>query len=542
MRIDDASLLNIRSEVLELLKNMEIGDVLKGRVLEVLANNISVRTASGQVFTAILQEGWSVSKGALVELLINNIADGKIYAELKTESKAEDMDAKVADLLKQLGFSVDEKNMEAAKLLIKYKLPLNKETISNITGLKKSIDNLNNSTEEKIGLMLSGLNIKDTPIDVLNKLVLSWPADITAFEAISEKGGRKPEAPEAAIIKQTAAGSVSEGKGAENPGKAADIPRTDSSETHREAAGHESLVGSMAVSESNKGVDMVRALVGMGVEVEAEEEVRQLAAKVENLLASISNVDIETITYLAAKEMKITPGNLSMLLKNIENSDGISQFFDKLQERTAGKKSPELMEIKESIRRVFLEPRQLKEGKDVSEQLKDIAKLGEKLESYLNKSGDKDPEIRDALSNLKDSIGFIRNINQHSNYLQLPLMINGDTSTAKLYIFKEGKRNKQINPGDATIVIVLDLTNLGHLESMIRVKGKSVNLTFRVENKNIGAILKKNGDSLKKSLSEKGYNLNPVRIISMGQPFSLLSMEAMINESASDKIHFDMRV
>lgn len=77
---------------------------------------------------------------------------------------------------------------------------------------------------------------------------------------------------------------------------------------------------------------------------------------------------------------------------------------------------------------------------------------------------------------------------------------------------------------------------------MIRVKGKSVNLTFRVENKNIGAILKRNGDSLKKSLGEKGYSLNPVRIISMEQPFSLLSMEAMINESTSDKIHFDMRV
>ena len=136
----------------------------------------------------------------------------------------------------------------------------------------------------------------------------------------------------------------------------------------------------------------------------------------------------------------------------------------------------------------------------------------------------------------------MRNINQHSNYLQLPLIINGDTSTAKLYVFKEGKRNKQINPGDATIVIVLDLTNLGHLESMIRVKGKSVNLTFRVENKNIGAILKRNGDSLKKSLNEKGYSLNPVRIISMEQPFSLLSMEAMINESAWDKIHFDVRV
>lgn len=466
MRIDDVHILNIRSEVLELLKNMEIGDVLKGRVLEVLANNISVKTASGQVFTAILQEGGSIPKGELVELLINNIADGKIYAELKTESKAANMDTKVADLLKQLGLPVDEKNMEATKLLIKYKLPLDKESVTRITGLQKSIENLSQSGENKSGLLLSGLDIKNTPVDALNKILI-----------VQSKG-----------------------------------------ETE----------------------DIQKVLTGLGVE--SREEVKQLAAKVENLLTSIRNTDMEALTYLVSKEMKITPGNLSMLLKNIENSDGISQFLDKLQERTEGKKSPELMEIKELIRRVFLEPRQLTEGKDVSEQLKDIAKLGEKLESYLNKSGEKDPEIRDALTNLKDSIDFIRNINQHSNYLQIPLIINGDTSTAKLYVFKEGKRSKQINPEDATIVLALDLINLGHLESMIKVKGKSVNLTFRVENKNIETVIKKNGNSLRESLSEKGYSLSPLRIISMEQPFSLLSLEAMINESTADKIHFDMRV
>ncbi|MGE5677546.1 MAG: flagellar hook-length control protein FliK, partial [Pseudomonadota bacterium] len=189
-----------------------------------------------------------------------------------------------------------------------------------------------------------------------------------------------------------------------------------------------------------------------------------------------------------------------------------------------------------------LEPEKLEGGGEAAEQLKDIASLGEKLESYLGKSGNKDPEIREALSNLRDSIDFIRNINQSVNYLQLPVTINGDNSTTKLYVFKEGKQSRHIDPQDATIVLSLDLSALGHLESMVKVKSRSVNVTFRVETKEIGSIIEKNHELLRQSLKEKGYSLNPVRVISMGQPFSLLSMEAMINGSSSDKIHFDMRV
>jgi hypothetical protein len=300
------------------------------------------------------------------------------------------------------------------------------------------------------------------------------------------------------------------------------------------------IKGGDNTSDSVKGAELLKVLARLGVE--PGKEVQRLAGQVEDMLASIRNTDMEALTYLVSKEMKITPGNLGMLVRNIENSDGIAQFLDKLQQKIEGEASPELTEIKSAIKKVFLEPSQLEGSKETSEQLKDIAQLGERLERYLNEKGDRDPEIRDALTNLRDSLDFIRNINQHSNFMQLPVLINGDTATAKLYVFKEGKRSKQINPEDATIVVALDLKSLGHLESMIKVKGKTVNVTFRVESKDIGTVLEKNVNQLTEALKEKGYSLYPVRVISMEQPFSLLSLEAMINESASDKIHFDMRV
>jgi flagellar hook-length control protein FliK len=550
MRIDATGMIPIKAEIKELLKNLDVGDALKGRVLEALGNSIAIRAASGQILTAILQEGANIPKGALVELVVSSITDGKIYAEFKTESKVADVDAKVTELLRQINLPVDEKNVEAAKLLIKYKLPLDKETIVNITGLQKSIENLNQSSEGRVGLLLSGLDIKNTPVDVLNKIVLKWSPDIVNPETVESDEVQSLSAParnvdakeniketeQPVTVKSTKA-IVEEGIKNESavtvtePIKKAPVAEVTLQKLVQEVD---------APIDDNKGTELLKALEKLGID--SGGEVKKLSGQVSDILASVKNADMEALTYLASKEMEITPKNLGMLIKNIENSDGISQFIDKLQQRIIVEDNPELKEIKESIKKVFLEPRQVENSKEVAEQLKDIAKLGERLENYLNSSGNKNPEARDALSNLRDSIDFIRSINESNNFMQIPLMINGDTSTAKLYIFKEGKRGKAINPDNATILVALDLKSLGHLESMIGVKGKTVNVTFRVENKSIGDMLEKQSLMLKNSLGEKGYSLSPVRIISLEQPFSLLSLEAMINEGGSGKIHFDMRV
>lgn len=571
MRIDASSMAAIKSELVELLKNLEVGDTLKGRVLEALANNIAIRTASGEVFTALLQEGTNIPKGAFVELIVSSIADGKVFAEIKSEVKASDLDTKVSELLRQINLPVDEKNVEAAKLLIKYKLPVDKEAITNIIGLKKSIENLSHSSEERVGLLLSGLNIKDTPVDVLNKLVLSWSSESLNKETpkvvsettvnngvseiiVPEEAGQEGPKSKPAIANMATIKVDKKDESTVNTKEIISENKPVTTEVHKaviinkapvnEEGVQTAVKGNAVVTDNNNGAELIKVLERL--EIKTESEVRVFANQLSDILTKIKNVDMEAITYLVSKEMKITPRNISMLLKNIENSDGISQFLDKLQQRMDAESNtdhnPELKLIKESIKRIFLEPRQIEDGKEVAHQLKDMAKLGERLEKYLNSSKNNDPEIKEALSNLKDSIDFIRNINQHSNFLQLPIIINGDTSTAKLYVFKEGKRNKSINPEDATIVVVLDLINLGHLESMIRVKGKTVNVTFRVENKGVGTILEKNNLLLKKALTEMGYNLNPIRVISLEQPFCLLSLETMINEGGIEKIHFDMRV
>jgi hypothetical protein len=576
MRIDASSLITVKPELMEMLKNLEAGDTLKGKVLEALGNSIAIRAAGGQIFTAVLMEGSKIPKGAAVELIVSNIADGKVYAQLKPESKAADVEVKVSELLRQLGLPVDEKNMEAARLLIKYSLPLNKEVVTNITGLQKSIDNLNQSTEGRIGLMLSGMDIKNTTVDVLNKIVIRWPTDLVNMkpeQTVSPRpektqagvlngsitGNEKSQGSEQTAVKAEKKNAVNEGNIRETTGsmkeaigvieKAAvnetvSMFEKGSTEPQKELVKEVNITmlskSSEVQPEAFKGMELLKMLDKLGIE--AGSEIKKFAGQIADVQTSIKDVDMEALTYVISKDMEATPKNLGMLMKNIENTDGISQFLDKLQQKIEVSDNPGLKEIKDSIRKVFLEPHQLEDSKEAPEQLKNIAKLGEKLENYLNSSGNKDPEIGDALSNLRDNIDFIRSINEHNNYMQLPLLINGETSTAKLYVFKEGKRSKAINPENATVLVALDLKNLGHLESLIGVKGKLVNVTFRVENKGIGSLIERQSILLKNLLLEKGYSMSKVKVMNLEQPFNLLSLETVISEGGSGKIHFDMRI
>lgn len=550
MRIDAKSLLSIKPELSDMLKNLQAGDTLKGRVMESLGSTIAIKTLSGQIFTAVLMEGVRLQKGDMAELTIRSIADGSIFAELKSEAGSEYVGGKVSEILKQLGMPVNDKNTEAAKLLIKYKLPVNKEVIANITSLQKSIDNLNQSREGRAALLLSGLDINNTPADVLNKIVLSWPKELMNQAAVENAPAEAQNAPNSGAGPQEMA---------HNELTEAAVPGTESEKyAHKKdiMASNEAIMGQKVVSaeadrdnakampmndtEINNGAELVEVMKKL--RLEGSSEMDNLAKRIGDILNLIKDTDMEGLVYLISKNMAATPKNLGQLMKNIKSTDGISKLLDKLQSKLEEFNSPELKELKASIKKVFLELRSLEDTDEVSEQLKDIVKLGEKLESCLRNSGIKDPEIRDALSGLKDNIDFIRSINEHSNYIQLPVLINRDTSTAKLYVFKEGKRNKAVNPEDATILIALDLKNLGHIESLVGVKGKLVNVTFRVENKAIGSMLEKTSISLKNALMGKGYSLASVKVINLEQAFNLLTLEEMINEGNSEKIHFDMRI
>lgn len=506
MRIDAASLIAPKPELLELVKNLAVGDIIKGRIIELLEDSVSVRTGSGLIFAAALQKGVELQKGAFVELVVKDIYDGKIYAEIKQDSIPNDFDAKVGQVLKESGFPVNEKTMQAVKMLFNYNLPLNKESISNIVSLQSNISSLNRNEEGKVGLLFSGLDIKNTAVEVLNKAALLAEPEIAKILKQSEVVQTAD--------KEAVAGEVPEVK--------AEIQESNFPQTEE------------------KSSRILRMLDRLGVK--AEGKVKEFVLHAEKLLHELGSTDPEALAFLMSKEMEITPGNIALLFKHKNNKDKISEFLDKLQKQLDGNDNPELKDIRESIRKVFLEPALIKDKEEVREQYRQLIKLVDRLEKFLNHNNLNSADIRDTLSNLSDNIDFIKHINQFTNYLQFPILMNGNAGNAKLYVFKEGKRGTKIDPKNATVLLSLDLKNTGHLECLIAVQGKSIGITFRTEDLETGEIIRGQIDELRSSLEAKGYSLNRAKVINLEEPFNLLKLEAMTNEYNKDRMHFDERI
>lgn len=278
------------------------------------------------------------------------------------------------------------------------------------------------------------------------------------------------------------------------------------------------------------------------VDVKTTPEIEAFIEKTANILSKLDSVSLDKLAWLASKGLEATPANLESLDNHINSTNKITYLLDELDNQLSVYSDPNLKNLREIVANLSIRPHELVEVDMVKETIRDLVKAGENIDVYLSKSGINDEGIRNTLSNVKDNIDFMRQINQYSNFIQIPLQMNEKNATADLYVYKDKSRSKLIDPEDATIIIALDLPKSGRIESMIKLNGKSVNATFRLEKTEVGITIKRSEKVLSDRLEARGYRLEPIKTIQLNEFFNLIKMEELIGSASIDRLHFDLRV
>lgn len=536
MRITAQSQISIKPQLADFLSNLEVGDTVKGKLIEMLGQSISIKTASGQIFTAALTKATELIPGQLVELNINNITEEGIFAELKTDNIKPQIseDAKLQQLLKQMDMKPDESNLQAAKLLIKYNMPVTKENIIKLVNTQKSMESLAQGDAPKaIALLQSELNINNTEVTKLVKIAaVLEPQSQQIFKALQAnteaisaevKQAVKTEAKQAeptvpVLLKQAEAQ-----KTIEYSPKAAMEQLAAKAEAETEAVKQESIkqdVSKQEVPKLEKLIDIIT-----------------------KVFETVSQAKPEQTAYMISKDIKITPAAVKAIVDNTKGENKLSKQLEgtlKLVE-ILDKNQVDVKEIKQELKKLFLKPELLNDKEKVTENFKDIVKFGGKLETLIKEQGMDSKVDTSVLQDVKGNIDFVKSINANINYLQIPIQINENNTTAEIYMFNNKKRSKSVNPENATILIALDLNKLGHLESLISVNKKNVNITFKVEKEEFKKIISNAAEALKLALEAKGYSLNPLKVIDIQEKFNLLELEELISVDGGQR-HVDIKV
>lgn len=540
MRITAQNLIDIKPQSADFLAKLEIGDTVRGRIIELLGESISLRTASGQLFTAALMTDAELKQGQAIELLISNITDDGVFAELKTDSEQPvklNEDVKLQQAIKQMDMKPDTANLQAAKLLLKFTMPITKENILKVVNTQKSIETMAKADIVKaLALMQSEQDINNTEVTKLVRQAISLEAE--GEQALKVLQQNAPEAPEAKTIEPNKADikdiKVYKDENIEQSKAAKANPETNPVQAERK---------SIAEGSPNQVLKQI-------VELIDTEEIKKSTPKVDKLIDTIAKV-FETASktkpehsaYLISKAVEVTPTSLKAM---VENQDSIGKLGTQIKELeklvlVLEQNKADVGELKQAVEKLFLKPEALRDKDQIQENIKEIVKTAAKLESLVRAHGLEDKVDRTILSDIKGNLDFQQNINTNINYLQLPILINENKTTADIYVFSGKKKGKTINPENASILIALDLQSLGHIESLISISKKNVNITFKVEKEQFKQVITENAEGLKRSLEARGYNLNSIQVIDIGEKFTLLGLEE-VTAANLNKMHLDIKV
>ncbi len=188
--------------------------------------------------------------------------------------------------------------------------------------------------------------------------------------------------------------------------------------------------------------------------------------------------------------------------------------------------TPEKLEQKGSVSELY---RKLQDDMDA------FRLLGQSEEKLLESL-----KFQEPVKNLQENLSFMKDLNQMFTYLQLPVQAENQDIPSELYVFTNKKALK--TKKDLSVLLHLDMPNLGALNIHVTLEHTIVNAKFYPEEKTAKSILTSNVPSLSEALQKRGYTFHyEVMDVYQKPDFVKDFIERNAGESSPARYTFDIR-
>ncbi|MEN2776954.1 flagellar hook-length control protein FliK [Acetivibrio clariflavus] len=536
----------------DILGKLSAGDIIRAKVLDANANQLTLKLFDGTVFNARILSSLEAEQGSILDFIVKSNSNGQIVLETLKENNynpksTNDANLDLKKLLMELGIKPDKNNIEIAEAIKQNEIPLDKDIFKKISD---TITAFKNVTPQKVAFLIANkIEPERQNIALLNKIVdekqkvdamlkstfeaLINLNDEDVLEHLSQILNENPSDETYTLEKNVQQFNYSQEMISRNV-------------TESVFSSYEQKNGQIQLQVKQKMQEFVnkfmKSSLQQGTKLQEEENIfvnKALQYLKDNLTGleemdiykqkSLENIIKDIFRQLKenTKEIKKVSGLEVSKEQSIKNQDNykhkISEAFEKLYIKVTEKTSGNDLKIN----RVY---------KDIYHKLETIKSVIEQS-AALQKN-----EILNKIENLQSSIKFINDINNQSIYIQLPLNIQGKDTTGEIYVLKRKSRGKKIDPQNTTVFVSLNTPNLGQIDSLITVYKKNISLNIRVEEQSIINLIRENHIQLYNSLLDKGYKLVDVKY-RLTEEVNLLNAESMmLKEIGSNKQSIDYKI
>ncbi len=489
----ESTALSAKTGIEELL-GLKEGQIFEGTITQVQENKVSISLANGSNIQARLEEGITLTKGKATFFQVKSNVDGQIA--LKTVTQDKSFNPTLLKALDAASVKVTDRTLQLVQSMMKQQLPIDSKNL--------------------VGMARTAYLFPETSVETLTQLEkLKLPINEQTIEQIEhyQKGEGKVQSGLEQIIKELPSFIGKELDGRETiEFLKSFVPELEESIQMEEHLQKEEIP--MTKDNALPGVLQEAGMTADEVKVKAEikegtllEEIIYQEETDEKPEANLKN-EKTTLEILeknfGSSESKTEPlEQLKGLLKSIDEN----LFSQKeMKEIFSSKEFQKLMQ-RVFEKQWFLEPEVMKEKEEIKQLYQKIDRQLEKLEAMLQDAGKSENPVGKQITEVRNNISFMNEVNQIYNYVQIPLKMANQNATGELFVYTN-KKSVNKKGGDLSAHLHLEMEHLGVTDVFVRLAGKKLSTNFKLEDEKALALVIDHVPMLTERLTKKGYEVD----------------------------------
>lgn len=244
------------------------------------------------------------------------------------------------------------------------------------------------------------------------------------------------------------------------------------------------------------------------------ENIAHVVDKMKDMVDAIKQITPErrdTIVSLLMKNaMPLTLKEVQNLSFFLSNQRQIGHQLDEILGLIEKNNNDEINEIAEKLKGSLEKINtQIKEGKHIGDKpYEEFSKILRDIESkatflstgeraMLQKSGEK----------LLDSLELQLQLNREDTLMQLPLMVGDQFKNLQMYVMRDKKGSKKIDPNNMSVLLNFDTQNMGNVNIYVSVNYKNIVMKMGLESNEDQKLVDSYSKDLTAYLEDLGYDL-----------------------------------
>lgn len=526
---------------------------ISGEVINLTRSEITVKGNNGEVINGKISNPELIKIGMIGEFKIS--ADDVL--SLISTPRQQMQDSTISDTLFSLGIKNTAENKEIVKLLLNNSYPVTKENFQLLNqalkivgadkpenalfflnnGIKpsfKTADNIASYVNQEIKISNQLSELTDSLMNIENTDTLK-----KAFSALNLSNSNEQltkELENLPVLKENTLNLI------ENEIKNLDLASSNINNTELNQATNQENQTQATIT--NNIQNQANSTNELSTQTEQSDKLKAfIENNVKDILESIKNDIKSGDTDKLIENLKSNPKLMSEF-KDISSKELLAKLFDTFPKLE--KPLSDLLKTKDNIKKAvekefFIDADKNSNENKLSKHLSDISEKLTQLKTALNaEENQNNLQSLKLIDNINNNFKFSSML-QNTVFLQFPVTINNEKTTAELYVFKDKKNKKPKKAGQASALIALDTAYLGHLEAYVQKNNQSITCQFRLQSDEIQKLVSQNISSLNAYLSNYNLSLENVSYKKINEPFTVVDNEPNDFISTIKDFNFDMQ-